>query len=63
LKDAKKNFKGIEKNVEEFINKQKKELDAILNPVEKKPAKKKDPDMAIQVKPRFRLKKLPIWGL
>ena len=50
MKDAKKNVKGIIKNVEEFINKQKKELEAILNPIKVEP-------------PQFKLKKLPIWGL
>ena len=50
MKDAKKNVKGIIKNLEEFINKQKKELEAILNPIKVEP-------------PQFKLKKLPIWGL
>ena len=64
MKDAKKNVKGIDKNVEEFINKQKKELEAILNPVQMIPAKVINPVMAIKVKPpQFLLKKLPIWGL
>ena len=64
MKDAKKNVKGIVKNVEEFINKQKKELEAILNPVQMIPKKVINPVMAIKVKPpQFKLKKLPIWGL